>query len=274
MPNHDPEAGLTPEEREEVATRTAPRSPVIHEVVREQGEDELARPLASLAWSGVAAGIAIMASVIAEAALLRKLPEAVPWREAAADLGYSLGFLIVILGRLQLFTEQTIVSALPVMAAPSWPALGRTARLWVVVFLANMAGAAAAAWMNLHLGLVGPELLARMLDVSAELLHRTPLETLAQAVPAGFLVATIAWLRVGGAGSEFWIVLALTSAIALGGFAHVVAGGAEAFLLVFDGRIGLGAALGGIILPALLGNVIGGTGLFALLAHGQVRAEL
>lgn len=274
MPNRDPEAGLSAEEREEVSQLSAPRSPVIHEVVREQGEDELARPLGSLIWSGFAAGIAIMASVIAEAALLRKLPESLAWREVVADIGYALGFLIVILGRLQLFTEQTIVTVLPVMTAPSWASLGRTARLWVVVFLANMAGAAVAALINLHLGLMGPELLAKMLEVSSELLHRTPLETLAQAVPAGFLVASIAWLRVGGAGSEFWIVLALTWAIALGGFAHVVAGGAEVFLLAFDGRIGIGQAVGGFILPALVGNIIGGTGLFALLAHAQVKAEL
>jgi formate/nitrite transporter FocA (FNT family) len=54
----------------------------------------------------------------------------------------------------------------------------------------------------------------------------------------------------------------------------VVAGAAEAFLLVFGGQIGMWQALSGIILPALIGNIIGGTGLFALLAHAQVRQEL
>lgn len=69
-------------------------------------------------------------------------------------------------------------------------------------------------------------------------------------------------------------MLTLSHAIVLGDFAHVVAGAAEAFLLMFDERIGLGHATGGNILPALVKNIIGGTGLFALLAHARVREEL
>ena len=113
-----------------------------------------------------------------------------------------------------------------------------------------------------------------MLEVSSRLPRETPLNLLLQGVPAGFLIASVSWIRAGVTNGEFWIVLALTYAIALGGFTHVVAGAAETFLLLFAGQVGLGHALGGIILPALAGNVIGGTGLFALLAHAQVRQEL
>jgi len=260
------QSGLTKAEREEAQELAAPQSPVIYEVVRRQGEEELRRPLGSLFWSGIAAGVTIMASVIAEGALRRKLPTGAPWREAVADLGYSLGFLMVILGRMQLFTEQTIVTVLPVMAAPGWRKLGGTARLWAIVFVANMIGACTAAAINVDLHLVSRELLASMLEVSGGLLRKTPLDVLLQGVPAGFLIASVAWIRAGASGGEFWIVLTLTYTIALGDFTHVIAGAAEAFLL--------GQALGGIILPALLGNIIGGTGLFALLAHAQVRQEL
>ena len=268
------QSGLTKAEREEAQELAAPRSPVIYEVVRRQGEEELRRPLGSLFWSGIAAGVTIMASVIAEGALRRKLPTGAPWREAVADLGYSLGFLMVILGRMQLFTEQTIVTVLPVMAAPGWRKLGGTARLWAIVFVANMIGACTAAAINVDLHLVSRELLASMLEVSGGLLRKTPLDVLLQGVPAGFLIASVAWIRAGASGGEFWIVLTLTYTIALGDFTHVIAGAAEAFLLAFGGQIGMGQALGGIILPALLGNIIGGTGLFALLAHAQVRQEL
>lgn len=112
------QSGLTKAEQEDAKELAAPRSPVIYEVVRRQGEEELRRPLGSLFWSGIAAGVTIMASVIAEGALRHKLPADAPWRETVADLGYSVGFLMVILGRMQLFTEQTIVTVLPVMAAP------------------------------------------------------------------------------------------------------------------------------------------------------------
>jgi formate/nitrite transporter FocA (FNT family) len=266
--------GLTEAERATVKEGAAPRSPVIYEVVRHQGEEELQRPAGSLFWSGIAGGITIMASVIAQGALRQKLPATLPWRDAAAEIGYSLGFLMVILGRLQLFTEQTIVTVLPFMAAPGWRKLGETARLWAIVFLANMVGACAAAAMNVKLHLMAPDLLGAMLEVSARLSHKQPLEILLQGVPAGFLIASVAWIRAGVNGGEFWVIVALTYAIALGDFTHVVAGGAETFLLLFAGQIGLGTAFGGIILPALIGNVVGGTGLFALLAHAQVRQEL
>jgi formate/nitrite transporter FocA (FNT family) len=204
---------------------------------------------------------------LAEGALRHKLPPDMPWREVVSDLGYSLGFLMVILGRMQLFTEQTIVTVLPVVAAPGWRTLGRTAQLWAIVFVANMVGACVAAAINVHLHLMSHDLLASMLEVSGALLRKPPLDLLLQGVPAGFLIASVAWIRAGATSGKFLIVLALTYAIALGDFTHVVAGAAEAFLLTFDGRIGIAHALGGIIVPALIGNVIGGTGLFALLAH-------
>jgi formate-nitrite transporter family protein len=272
MPDNEPE-GLTHAERQDVEELSAPRSPVIYEVVRQQGEDELSRPASSLFWSGIAAGLTIMASVIAQGALRQKLPDA-PWREVVSGIGYSVGFLMVILGRMQLFTEQTIVTVLPVMAAPGWPKLWGMARLWTIVFVANMIGTFAAAAVNAKLRLVSPDLLASMLAVSAPLLHKSPLDVLAQAVPAGFIIASVAWIRAAITNGEFWVVLTLTYVIALGEFTHVIAGSAETFLLLFAGRIEIAPALGNLIAPALIGNVIGGTGLFALLAHAQVRQEL
>jgi formate-nitrite transporter family protein len=126
--------------------------------------------------------------------------------------------------------------------------------------------------VNLHL--VNADLLASMLDVSGGLLRKTPMDVLLQGIPAGFLIASIAWIRAGITNGAFFVVLTLTYAIALGDFNHVVAGSAEAFLLVFAGQTDLWHALGGIIAPALVGNVIGGTGLFALLAYAQVKEEL
>ncbi len=268
------QGALSASEKDDVEKRSSVRAPVVHESVRKEGEDELQRPAASLFWSGLAAGITIMTSVIAEGALRHKLPAGMPWREVVSDIGYSLGFLMVILGRMQLFTEQTIVSVLPLAVEPTWRKLGQTGRLWCIVFIANMLGTCAAAAINVYCGLMGRELLASMLEVSGSLLRKTPSEVLLQGIPAGFLIASIAWIRAAASGGEFWIVLVLTYAIALGDFTHVIAGAAETFLLLFSGQVGVGHALGGIILPALIGNVIGGTGLFALLAHAQVRQEI
>lgn len=273
MPGDD-QNWMTQAERKDVDELATPRARIIYEVIRREGDEELRRPVGSLFWSGLAGGITIMASVIAEAALRHKLPADMPMRLVVSDLGYSLGFLMVILGRMQLFTEQTIVTVLPNMAAPTWRKLAVTARLWGIVFLANILGTAIGAAINIYFGVMGPELTASMLDVSGALLHKAPRDMLLQGVPAGFLIASVAWIRAGISGGEFWVILVLTATIALGDFTHVVAGSAEAFLLLFAGQTGLGHVLGGMILPSLVGNVIGGTGLFALLAHAQVRQEI
>jgi formate/nitrite transporter FocA (FNT family) len=269
----DRETRLTKGEEQEAEDRSAPAAKIVHAAVSKQGEDELGRPAGSLFWSGVAAGIAIVSSVVAQAAIGRGIGEA-PWKDAITSLGYALGFMIVILGRMQLFTEQTMVAVLPLARAPSLYQLGRVGRLWSIVFIGNLIGAAAVAGLIVFGRTQSPEMSKAILDVSAKLLERSAGDTFLQAIPAGFLVASIAWIRSAAEDSSFWIILVLTYTIAAAGFAHVVAGATEAFLLVWAGKAGLGWALGSFILPALAGNIVGGTGLFAMLAHAQVKEEI
>jgi formate/nitrite transporter FocA (FNT family) len=268
----DKEPHLSEEESREVGERSPPKAKVVHAAVVRQGVDELERPGGSLFWSGLAAGIGMMASVSAQAALHARLPDA-PWRELVAGFGYCLGFVIVILGRMQLFTEHTTVAVLPLMREPSMANLRRTLRLWSLVLAGNLIGALVIAAACIHLRFQSAEMTRSMLEVSATLLEKGPLEMLLQGVPAGFLIASVAWIRSASDDSSFWIVIALTYAIAICGFTHVIAGAAEAFLLMWAGKAGLGWVLGTFLLPALAGNVIGGTGLFAMLAHAQVKEE-
>jgi formate-nitrite transporter family protein len=267
------ETHLSEAEEREVEERSPPKAKVVHAAVVKQGEDELERPAASLFWSGLAAGIAIMASVAAQGAIRHRLPDA-PWRELVAGFGYCFGFLIVILGRMQLFTEHTMVAVLPLMRERTLANLKRTARLWVIVFAGNIVGAAAIAAAAIFLELQPPEITGAMLDVSAKLFEKTPWQMLAHGIPAGFLIAAVAWIRSAADDSSFWVVTALSYLIAIGGFTHVIAGAAEAFLLLWAGEAGPGWVFGTFLLPALAGNIIGGTGLFAMLAHAQIKEEL
>jgi formate/nitrite transporter FocA (FNT family) len=264
---------LTEQEEKEVEKRAPPKSKIVHAAVVQQGEDEFERPTSSLFWSGLAAGIAIFASIAAQGALHAGLPDA-PWRELVSAFGYSLGFLIVILGRMQLFTEHTTVAVLPLMRARSRHNLSQVARLWSVVFAGNIIGVALISAGAFYLPLQRPELTAAMIEVSAKLFEKNPIEMLLHGIPAGFLIASIAWIRSAADDSGFWIVLVLTYAIALCGFTHVIAGAGEAFLLLWSGNAPLGWVVGGFLVPVLIGNVIGGTGLFAMLAHAQVKAEI
>ena len=273
LEDREQDIDLSAKEQDAVNERMAASARVIHEVVRRRGDEELERPTGSLIWSGLAGGIAISTSVLGQALLESRLPQAA-WSPLVASIGYTLGFIIVILGNLQLFTESTLSAVLPVATAPGLANLGRLLRLWGFVFAANMVGTLFIAALN-HYELIGsPEQRDAMLTLSRKLLEHDWLDTVKLAVPAGFLIAAVPWLLPSSRGQQFLVVFFLTYFIALGGFAHVVASSGEAWLLALSGETTFVHSIFGIIVPALLGNIIGGTGLFALLAHAQVEQEL
>ena len=264
---------LSDDERARVSERTPTSARVLHEVIRSSGDEELNRPTLSLVWSGLAGGVAISTSLLGQALMEGILPVA-PWRPLVASFGYTLGFLIVILGRLQLFTESTLSAVLPIATHPTFGNFRRLFRLWGLVLTFNLAGTLLIALATNALLIGSPEQRTAMLTVSRRLLEHDWLATLKLGMPAGFLIAAVPWSLPAARGQAFWIVLTLTYFIALGGFAHVVAGSGEAWLLAAAGEITFTRAAFDLILPALVGNIIGGTGLFALLAHAQVRQEL
>src|SRR3954447_9191648 len=92
---------LVEHEVEEIPDHSRLRVPQIYQVVRHEGETEMARPVTSLWWSGVAAGLSITFSVFARAVLHKYLPEA-SWRPLLEGFGYTVGFLLVVLARQQL----------------------------------------------------------------------------------------------------------------------------------------------------------------------------
>jgi formate/nitrite transporter FocA (FNT family) len=268
-----PSGALTQSEAREVGKRKAGSSRVVHEVIRLQGDDELDRPAISLALSGLAAGVGITASVFAQAAIAMRL-EPAPWAPLIAGFGYSIGFVIVVMGRLQLFTENTITAVLPLINNPNWHNFGRLARLWSIVLVANLVGTFLVAAGIAGGGIVTPELQAEIVRLSGHLVADPPLSVLWHGIPAGFLVAGVAWLLPSARGQELGVIILLTWLISIGGFAHVIASSTEIWTALLLGQIDLATAVMGFLLPALVGNILGGSFLFALLAHGQVTAEL
>lgn len=244
----------------------------IHRAVIEEGDKELDRPIASLFFSGLAAGMAISASLIAEGALHEGLPDA-PWRHLVVALGYPVGFLLVILGRMQLFTESTITAMLPLVARPSRWALARTLRLWGVVLVANLIGTALTGGAIAGGALGDPPLRDAMIEIATKITELGPAATFVNAIPAGFLIAIIAWSLPNAREQAFLVIFGVTYVVALGGFSHSIVGSDQAFLLMFSGHTTPWQAIVEQIVPATLGNLMGGAGVFALLAHAQVRGE-
>ena len=260
-------------EARQIEERSEPRTPIIYEIVRKRGEEEMARPATSLWWSGIAAGLSMSFSLLTQAILLTHLPE-MSWRFLVTSAGYPVGFLIVILGRQQLFTENTITAVLPVMKHFTAQNLARLARMWTIVFLANMIGTLFAAYFCTLTPVLTPELRDGMLQISAEVMKNGWVAMFFKAISAGFLIATTVWLIPGAEGAKFWVISLFTFLIGAGGFAHIVAGSFETFMLVANGRLDVLTMLGSFIVPTLLGNVVGGSALFALISYAQVMEEL
>ncbi len=269
----DAENQITEREVEDIEERSSPRTPVIYEIVRRLGEDEMARPAISLWWSGVAAGLSISFSVLAQAILQTHLPDQL-WRPLVADLGYSVGFVMVVMSRQQLFTENTVTAVLPVMAEFSGPYLIKLARMWGIVLIANFVGTLFAALFCTFTPVLTPELYNGMLDISGQIIGHSFGEMFFRGIAAGFLIAAMVWLIPGAETAQFYVIMLMTYLISAGGFMHIIAGSVEGFLLVLHGDLGWLSMLTGFVIPVLAGNIVGGTALFALIAYAQVMKEI
>lgn len=269
----EPPAGVSEHELEDIEDRARLRTPVIYEIVRREGEMEMERPATSLWWSGVAAGLSISFSLLAQAILRVHLPDA-GWRPLVSGFGYSVGFLIVVLARQQLFTENTVTVVLPVAADFTLANLRRLARMWAIVFAANLTGTLFAALFCSFTPVLSPEVRTGMLEISSQMMAHGWAEMFFRAVSAGFLIAAMVWLIPSAEGAQFLVVTMLTYLIAIGDFTHIVAGSVEAFLLLLNGQLGLWHMIGGFTVPVLLGNIVGGTALFAVISYAQVMKEM
>ena len=268
-----PPEGLTHEESKSVAKRRKLRAAVVYEIIRTEGEGELARSFAALWWSALGAGLSIGFSVLAQA-LLRSYVPNVPGAAIIENIGYSVGFLIVILSRQQLFTENTLTAVLPVMANREWRWLWVMLRLWAIVLAGNIVGCLMFAAFLAYSGALTPDFAASVHAIGAKLMANTPLQMFTKGIVAGWLIAALVWMMPSAEGTEIFVITLITYLIALGGFTHVIAGSAEAFYLLFTGHESLLHVVFGFFLPTLAGNVAGGTVLFAVLSYAQVREEI
>ena len=252
---------------------STPPTPAIYEAVRRVGKEEMTRPAMSLWWSGLAGGLSISFSLLAQGILRMHLPDT-EWRALMVALGYPVGFLMVVLSRQQLFTETTITVVLPIMKEPTPAHIGMGLRMWLVVLAANLAGTLIAALFCMFVPVVSPELRQSMLAIAAEAMDHPWFEMGVRGITAGFLMAAMVWLIPAAGQTQFHIVAVITYVIGAGDFSHIVAGSMEAFMLAANGQMGVGALLGSFLAPVLAGNIIGGTVLFAVLSYAQVMKEL
>ncbi len=249
------------------------RAAIVYEVIRIEGEGELARSASALWWSGLAAGLSIGLSVLSQALLATHLPEA-SWNPIVERMGYAVGFIVVIMARQQLFTENTLTAVLPVISAWQLHWLWVMLRLWAIVLAANLVGAFIFATAIAHMGMLPAEVAAQVTVISEHMMENSATEMFVKGIAAGWLIAALVWMLPSAENAEFFLIGLMTYLIALGGFTHVIAGSVEAFYLwVMQSATTFDVFLK-FLLPTLAGNVVGGTVLFGLLSYAQVRDEI
>jgi len=256
-------------EKKQVEERLAIGANVVYETVRREGEEELHRTVAALAWSAFAAGLSMGFSFIAEGLLMAHLPDQ-PWRPLVTRTGYCVGFLIVVLGRQQFFTENTLTVVLPLLLRKDLPTLLRVLRLWTVVLTANLVGTFLFALCLGRMAIFDSHVQACLVEIGAAHLGASFGTVLVRAIIAGWLIALMVWLLPAAESARVSIIIIIAYLVGIGGFNHIIAGSTTMFFLVVTHSLSFGDYLAHFFLPVVLGNVIGGFSLVAALGHVQV----
>ena len=244
---------------------------ITHEVLRRDGMKELERPIAALAWSGLAAGLSMGLSMVASGVLQAHLPDR-PWRSLVTAIGYSLGFLVVIIGSQQLFTENTLKPIVPYMAKRTGDMFGKVMALWAVVLLANLIGAFLFAMAAAHTDIFSPEVKHAFEELGRRAMEGTALTIFARGVLAGWVIALMVWMLPAAGPSRFLVILVMAWMVGAAHLAHIIVGSVEVLYLVGVRGTSFGSYVTHFMLPALLGNTLGGVALVAALNHAQVVA--
>jgi formate/nitrite transporter FocA (FNT family) len=263
---------LSAEEVKEAEDRAMPRAAVVFETIRREGEGELNRTWPALGFSALSAGLSMGFSLFAMSIFTAYLPDS-PWRPLVASLGYTVGFLVAILGRQQLFTENTLTPILVLLNRFEAPIFWRVVRLWMIVLAGNLLGALAFATLLVHVQVFPPELQRSFGTVAVHASGGAAWPNFMRAIYAGWLIALMVWLLPAAESAAMFIIILLTYIVAAAELTHVVAGSVEAMYSVEIGKLTVTQCVFRFVLPVFAGNSIGGVTFVALLNFGQVAGD-
>ncbi|WP_226012447.1 formate/nitrite transporter family protein [Halomicrobium salinisoli] len=228
-------------------------------------DEEISVGSRELFFSGLAAGFAITITFLVYTAMYAKTGG----DPVLSAILYPLGFIYIILGDYQLYTENTLPPVTLVLERlASVPAL---LRIWVVVLLANLAGGTAGAF-----ALASTDVFTADAALAAEGFARTAIETpqatlFMKAVFAGLIVAGVVWVDYASRDTISRLVLVYVAflAIPFANLYHVVVSYTEMVYLVFVGEVALMTGLVEFVIPVLVGNSVGGVVLVTVVNYFQ-----
>lgn len=228
----------------------------VHEEIRQEGEKELERDSLTLWWSALAAGLSMGASLMAKGIFHARLPEgAVGF--FVENLGYTIGFVIVIMARQQPFTENTLTAVLPFMHKPTRHNFAILMRLWGVVLVGNLIGTALMAFAFLHLSVFDIATRAAFITLSQEVMTNTPGEMFCNAIISGWIITSRCWMIPSAKYNRLLIITIITYLMGIGNLTHIVVG--SVVYLVFNDDIPWWQFFYPFALLTMVGNIVGGT---------------
>ncbi len=237
----------------------------IFERVIVDADEEISRSYRELFFSGLAAGFAITLTVL----LYVSMTHATDGIPLVGALLYPIGFVYIILGNYQLYTENTLPPvALVIERMASVPAM---LGMWGIVLLGNVVGGALGATALAYGGVFSPEAAQTAVEIGMGGVETDWIALFFKAVFAGLIVAGVVWLdfSVTDATARFILVYMAFLAIPFGNLFHVVVASTEVVYLVHVGQIGLLYGAYNFALPVLLGNTVGGILLVTIVNYFQ-----
>ncbi len=236
--------------------------------VEENARSELKRTPRSLAFSGLAGGLGMGLTGLGVASASAVLGDSA-WAHFVSLLFYPLGFIAVVIGRAQLFTENTLYPVALILSERRH--VLETARLWALVFIFNIVGTVVFALLAVKTGALHPEVARELVALGRGAVAGAAVYVFWSGVIGGWIIALMAWIVSGSSWTigQVVVIWALTVVVGMGRFAHCVASSGEILSALFSGFVSPGVYVHWLA-AATLGNIFGGVIFVTLLNFGQV----
>lgn len=219
-------------------------------------------------FSGIAGGLGMGLTGLGVASAQAILGEG-RTQEFIALMLYPLGFISIIIGRQQLFTENTLYPVALILSERKH--VFNTIRLWTVVFFSNIAGAALFAFLAAKTLSMKPEVADRLVALGVRAVDGSAGHIFWSGIIGGWIIALMAWIVTASHWTigQVVIVWALTFVVGLGHFAHCIASSGEILSSVMRGHVTFGHYAWWLLF-ATIGNIVGGVVFVTFLNFGQV----
>ncbi|HWE95014.1 MAG TPA: formate/nitrite transporter family protein [Tepidisphaeraceae bacterium] len=259
------------QDHERAVGMTAASAYVVYRAVLKESLEELDRPSIALAWSGLAAGLCMGFSLVTDGLLESRLPDTA-WRDLIEKLGYTIGFVILILSRQQLFTENTLTPIIALLKYRDGKTLYNVCRLWAILLFTNLLGGVAIAYTLQRSPAFSPEEREAFLRISSEAMQPDRMALFVKGIFAGWLIATMVWMLPFAETGRIWVVILVPYVIGLGRLSHIIIGSIYCFYTIAAHQQTWWEYFRHFAGPVLLGNCIGGVALVAVVNYAQATA--